>query len=184
MKKITLILLTIFFAVTFTSCRKLDGYDPSPEPVLPVVSSEGRNTFGFMFGSEVWTHNVYTTSLPILSSTYSTSVSSSTLVMVCRRKSPRYSGSIDAFYLRFAAPDFGTGNFPLNSSNSAATASVTMADKTERAYELHNAGLITFIRWDLKNRIASGTFSLELKDVHSGDIVAVTDGRFDVKFKN
>ncbi|MFS4483930.1 hypothetical protein ACKGJY_12995 [Hyunsoonleella sp. 2307UL5-6] len=47
-----------------------------------------------------------------------------------------------------------------------------------------NTGFITFIRFDDTNNIMSGTFQFEAKEITTGQIISITNGRFDLTFTN
>ncbi|RZJ19048.1 MAG: hypothetical protein EON51_17115 [Acinetobacter sp.] len=181
MKNLALIMLTSCLFALALSCRKLNPYNPNPAPVLPPISAEGRNTFGFMFGNEVWAPNFYSASA-ILYASYSSMNGGPRLSIVCLRKSTRNAKGVDDFTLQYFSSSIGLGTYPLNSSTCKAMAYILLPDNKEREYQLEDVGTITFSRWDIVNKIVSGTFSMTLKDALSGEKVTVTQGRFDVKF--
>ncbi|TCC88648.1 hypothetical protein EZ428_18600 [Pedobacter frigiditerrae] len=181
MRNLKLIILASAFIILALSCKKFSPYDPNPKPVLPPISAEGRNTFGLMFGSEVWTPNFYSASA-ILSANYPGILSNPRLHIVCLRKSTRTIGKIDDFTLEYFSSNISVGTYPLNTNNSKIVAIVKFPDNKEKEYQLEDTGTITFSRWDMGNKIASGTFSMTLKDATSGEKVSITEGRFDLKF--
>lgn len=182
MKKLLLILFSAYSLIFALSCKKLVIYDPDAEPVLPVISADGRNTFGLMFGNEVWVPHL--SSLPALSANFGAPFGSpSRLIINCNRKSTR-TNAIDDFTLQYFSSDIIPGTYQLNSSTSKVVVNLSYPDNKVREYQLHGDGTITFSRWDLVNKIASGTFSMTLKEVVSGEKVSITQGRFDVKLSN
>lgn len=47
-----------------------------------------------------------------------------------------------------------------------------------------NPGTLTITRFDPINFIISGTFSFKAKEIYTGEIVEITDGRFDMQYTN
>lgn len=180
MKKNLLILLTACCLMSAFSCKK-KFYDPDAPPLLPEISSEGRHTFGFMFGKDVWVPNF--SSLPALSANYSASSGKPRLYIICRTNSTRTNG-IDDFTLEYFNSNITPGTYPIDNLTAKVVVNISYPGDKTREYRLDEVGTITFSRWDLVNRIASGTFSMTLKDVASGEKVSITQGRFDVKLSN
>lgn len=46
------------------------------------------------------------------------------------------------------------------------------------------SGYINFSKFDTENNIMSGTFQFEAEEINSGEIITITDGRFDLTFTN
>lgn len=178
MKK-SIILISIFFAVlAMSSCKKKKI---TSETSLPPISQEGKNTFGFMLGNEVWVPgNFISLGYPSLSASYTTVYG---INMVCRRISPIASTSRDDLYFKFLTPNLSVGTYNLDHSNSEIILSVLQRDGSNKEFLLHNNGQLTISRFDLANNIVSGTFSFEAKEETKGEIVKVTQGRFDVQLK-
>ncbi len=181
MKKLILLIIASCLLCTVISCGKIDVYEPNAPATLPPISAEGRNTFGFMFGNEVWTPNLYTTSFPTLSADYSTTGTAPGLNITCRRKNTRSTTFSDNFYLKIKSTNLSAGTYPLSNTNCSVEVDLAMSDNTKREY-LFDEGSIDFSRWDLTNKIASGTFTIMVKEKTTGEKIALSDGRFDVKF--
>lgn len=45
-------------------------------------------------------------------------------------------------------------------------------------------GILTITRFDPVNFIISGTFSFKAKEINTGEIVEITEGRFDMQYTN
>lgn len=178
MKK-SIILISIFFVVlAMSSCKKKKT---TPVPSLPPISQEGKNTFGFMFGNEVWVPgNFISLGYPSLSGSFTSGYG---INMICRRISPIASTSRDDLYFKFLNPNPSVGTYNLDNSNSEIILSVLQREGSNKEFLLHNNGQLTISRFDLANNIVSGTFSFEAKEKTTGEIVKVTQGRFDIQFK-
>ncbi len=177
-KSLTLILVSISIITVF-SCKKKEII--VPEPTLPEISSSGLNTFGFMFAKEVWTPNLLVSTL---SANYGMQGDGVKLNLFCRRKSQQNLKTSDTFNLKYTSPDITLGTHELNDANCKIEVETISADNRTREYVLAGKGSITFIRWDPKNRIGSGTFSFNVKETTSGETVAITEGRFDMVLGN
>ncbi|TXD81051.1 hypothetical protein ESY86_19500 [Subsaximicrobium wynnwilliamsii] len=46
------------------------------------------------------------------------------------------------------------------------------------------SGVINFLKLDTENQIMSGTFEFEAEEINTGEIITVSDGRFDLTFVN
>lgn len=83
MKKSIILISIFFFVFAMSSCKKKKV---TPEISLPSISKEGKNTFGFMFGNEVWLPgNFVSLGYPSLSGSYASGYG---INMICRRVSP------------------------------------------------------------------------------------------------
>ena len=175
MKKSLFLILIFFSLITFSSCKKKEVIEPAP--TLPEITQLGLNTFGFMFSNEVWTPNLLVSTL---SANYGMQGDEVKLNLFCRRKSPQNQKTSDLFNLKYTNPDISTGTYELNEQNCKIDVETISADNHAKGYKLDGKGSITFIRWDLKNRIGSGTFTLTVKEETTGETVAITKGRFDM----
>jgi hypothetical protein len=45
-------------------------------------------------------------------------------------------------------------------------------------------GIVTFTKFDTQNQIMSGTFEFQVQEITTGEIINITDGRFDLTFSN
>jgi hypothetical protein len=89
----------------------------------------------------------------------------------------------------------GEGTFNINKSNcqngleanNNININCRVYDDTEQIYKwycsIENAGKLTITRYDLNNRIISGTFNCTMQNKENPkDIIEITDGRFDIKW--
>lgn len=73
------------------------------------------------------------------------------------------------------------GQYDLDASNSTVELSLYEKDGTLSEFVLEGRGTLTLNRFDLIERIASGTFSFSAKEKTTKAIVKATSGRFDLK---
>ncbi|MBO9674144.1 MAG: hypothetical protein J7577_11910 [Sphingobacteriaceae bacterium] len=179
MKKSCILILISFSLLILSSCKKKEIV--VPEPTLPEITQSGLNTFGFMFKNEVWTPNLL---FLTLSANYGMEGDAVKLNLFCRRKSPQNQNTSDFFNLKYTNPDISTGTYELNEQNCKIDLETILADNHAKEYSLYGKGSITFIRWDLKNRIGAGTFTLTVREKTTGETVAITQGRFDMVLGN
>lgn len=180
MKNHLLILLTACCLISALSCKK-KVYDPVAPPLLPEISSDGRNSFGLMFGNEVWVKGF--SLYPTLTANYGSPFGSPVrFYLSCSRSSTR-TKVFDNFTLEYFNLNITPGTYPIDNLTAKVVVDVSYPGDKTREYGL-DVGTITFSRWDLVNRVASGTFSMTLKDVASGEKVSITQGRFDVKLSS
>jgi hypothetical protein len=172
------LLVLLMVSLSMYSCKKRRQVKPQ----LPAITQEGKNTFGYMFGNEFWLPaNSITLAYPNLSARYTPE---SGLMIECRRQNPN-SRELprDYMFIAFNKPDLKPGEYELNDTNTRLTIGITTASNTHKEYALNNTGNLTITSIDLVNNIASGTFSFQLKETTTGEIVNVTQGRFDLKIK-
>jgi hypothetical protein len=186
MKRLIILFLISCSLLTITSCKKKNII--IPEPTLPAVTQEGLNTFGFMFGKELWIPlsglAAINPGFPALSAKYSTHTSGLVLEFECRRQSPVSQDFRDAFFFQYKNSSLATGTYDLDAANCRVDVVVTKADKGGKEFVLIDKGSITITRWDIKNRIGSGTFSMSLREKTTGETLSITQGRFDVMLGN
>jgi hypothetical protein len=100
------------------------------------------------------------------------------------KKKPDHSNLADAFFMRYTNSNITTDTYELNDGNCRIDASVSNAGKSIKIFNLVSTGTLTISRWDLKNKIGSGTFSMRIKEKNTGEIISISEGRFDVVLEN
>lgn len=174
MKKLFILFLIALISCTFYSCKK--NVNVRVVEKLPEVTQDGRHTFGFMFGDEVW--------IPFRTEGLSANFGTiSSLQLLCKRENVLGSFPHDSFSLDLSLPNPGVGEFELNKSNTDILLYVIQKDKKIKGYRFHEKGVLKITRWDKVNLVASATFSFDLKEESTGEVIKVTDGRFDLKLK-
>lgn len=161
----------------FSSCKD----DEQDQNVLPEATQSGKNTAGALINGKVW---VATTKKINQPGTYCEKLNNNYyLIKLDLRKDPeRYTESID---LIVSIP-----NLEINQTYKVVNqtpddgynyASYTSNDKVSYSSNSNNTGRIKITRLDLQNQIVSGTFEFKAED-SNGNIVTITEGRFDKKF--
>ena len=161
-KTITIVLLITLSA---HSCEK-----EKSEPTLPPETKEGKNSFGCYINDKLfrWQRGSAGFANPSLAANYKKSTQSLVISASSRTGSVR---------LRVLNPgvrkiipqsvEYTTGRY---------------------TYEAQNTGEIFFTRFDLNNRIISGTFACEIQiyddDGNVKETIKFTQGRFDIKMRD
>lgn len=174
MKKLYLFIISVFLLGTFHSCRKSQSMVPVQK--LPEITQEGKHTLGFMFGDEIW--------LPFRTEGLSANFGKiSSLQLLCKRENVLGSFPHDSFSLDLTLPNPGVGEFVLDKSNTDILLYVIQNDRKIKGYRFHEQGTLKITRWDRANLIASAIFSFDLIGDDTGEIIKVSQGRFDLKLK-
>lgn len=174
MKRLFLLIVIVFLLSPFHSCRKTQDIIPAQK--LPEATQEGKHTLGFLFGDEIW--------LPFRTDGLSANFGkTSSLQLLCKRENALGSFPLDRFSLDLSLPNPGVGEFELNKSNTDILLYVIQKDKKIKGYRFHEKGMLKITRWDRANLIASAIFSFDLIEDGTGEIIKVSQGRFDLKLK-
>ncbi|KHJ36919.1 hypothetical protein PBAC_28960 [Pedobacter glucosidilyticus] len=161
-KKTTIILLLLSIGLSSMQCIK--KYE-EPQPTLPAETQTGANTFGCVVNGEVW--------LPRSNFPYSslTAVIQYDILDLVSRQGNKSAVSL-------AIRDLAsTGAYLIQ--DQIIFASYSYSDKFYKADE----GTITITKYDKLNQIISGRFWFNAEN-SNGEIIHVTDGRFDLKYSN
>lgn len=158
-------------ALSLLACK---DREPNPD-VLPEATQTGANTGGALVDGKVWVAKVenigpYTGGLANL---YNAENGKYTARIFLRSPS-----SAESIWIDIKSDyDFTLTTYPLfNNTDNRGLFSNYYTDS-------QNTGTITFTRFDKVNHIFSGTFSFKAKD-NNGNVVNITNGRFDKKFTN
>ncbi|SDF17521.1 DUF6252 family protein [Epilithonimonas hungarica] len=173
-----LLFFTLLSIGLLSSCKD----DEQDQNVLPEATQSGKNTAGALINGKVW---VATTKKLNSNNdgTYCEKLNENYLIKLDLRKNPdRYTESI---YLIVSIP-----NLEINQTYEVINqtpddgynyATYISNDKVSYSSNPNNSGRIKITRLDLQNQIVSGTFEFKAKD-SNGNIVTITEGRFDKKF--
>ncbi|TZF85785.1 hypothetical protein FW774_01560 (plasmid) [Pedobacter sp. BS3] len=140
-----------FLLFTNMKCKK----DKNSLNTLPPITTEGKDTFGCMFGNELWLR-AYTLTIgyPDLDAHFT---EEGGLYIVCSR----YRDGIpyeDDMRIRFTNSPMQEGTYILNASNTSIDIWVYQKDGTGKEYKFDNAGTLKLTRFDVVNKIVSGEF--------------------------
>jgi hypothetical protein len=150
------------------------------EPTLPPITQEGRNTIGFKVNGKVW--------VPEVKSGWSPTP----LEKLC---TDLY-GDANTFYIdanRFIVGSEPTNGlfFKIENLNSTGeyfgTTNLVMLRYSygEKGYSpiLDKPAELKITKLDTENKIISGTFYFTATEDITGEVVTITDGRFDIKYR-
>lgn len=169
------LILASILTLCFFSCKDRES-DPN---VLPEATQSGKNTAGALVDGKVW---IATTEFIYPKGTYCENFGNKTKIALdLRQIKNKGSNSIEIIAV--------IEGFELNKT-------YTISENPEVGYNFANytngngvsfltnpnyTGKIKITRLDLQNQIVSGTFEFKAVD-DNGNIVNITDGRFDKKF--
>jgi len=194
MKKTILKTLLIFTLLNLYNCNN-DDNEPGFTPTLPAITQTGANTFGAYIDGKLLTPRdgsggIYGT--PKGMAYWGTSDFSYNEIDVDDRKSEK--GGLIRMHI-LALHQNREGTYTINESNcqgdidSPVNTNIycRVYDYTEQIFKwycsIENAGTLTITRYDLANRIVSGTFSCSMQNKDdSSEIIEITQGRFDMKW--
>lgn len=166
---IQLLSFSILLLLSF-SCKK---------DKLPKATQEGKNTFGCKVDGEIYIAQIqgisFSGAKPVTVNNFQTN--GFILSTIDSRTGESYSKRvlIQLPYLQT------TGKYQLGSSSSYGQYEFNYSPGPNYQTDATHTGTVTITRCDLTNQIYSGTFSFTAIDNNTGQVVKVTDGRFDVK---
>jgi hypothetical protein len=172
--KRSLILLCIFFVLS--SCKKTKEEKPVE---LPPITQTGAGTIGFMLGSEIWVPNTMFSTVPHYYTQYAEAEGK--FILVFERISINKPSLVEHMTISLNKKNLSIGQHDLDASNSTIELSKYEKSGTLSEFVLEGKGILTLNRFDLNERIASGTFSFGAKEKTTNFIVKATSGRFDLK---
>ncbi len=76
-----------------------------------------------------------------------------------------------------SSSDFAPGDYVLDDKENSR--GYYMTSGTSYITDADNKGVLTITKFDKANKIISGTFSFKSRYYYTGEVVTVTDGRFD-----
>ena len=150
-----------FLLTTGMQCKKSSE---TPKEVLPDETQTGKGTFGCLVNGEIW--------LPKGNFPYAG------LTSIIQFGGFQIMASKDKQYISIAKnPIEKAGEFPLNTFDKDA-----LFTNKEDEYKCIE-GILTITKYDKTNQIISGSFWFNAKN-SSGEIIKITEGRFDDKYTN
>lgn len=186
-------LLLVLTIITTLSCCNND--DDTFTPTLPPITQTGANTFGCYIDGNLLTprDGTGTFNVPDRGMIFWGSPSNTDNELAIRDFKSGTGGLIDIHIFDFHQN--GEGSFIINESNCEdgidANDNINIRcrwlDAATQTYKWYcsteNAGTLIITRYDLANRIVSGTFSCIVKNRDDpSDIIEITEGRFDIKW--
>jgi hypothetical protein len=184
MKQVRLLLLIIVSANIFAACKK-DKTEPTELSKLPAATQTGANTFGCLVNGKAWVANNgcrYLCTPPFLLN-YSASnggmISMSAELVTSNYSTQRISIFLDStnYKTQFNGINKNHVSFSFSNNNipSPPCRSIFSTDSNTNVL-----GNIRFTKYDLSNKIISGTFEFTLS-VQGCETIIITEARFDKK---
>jgi len=181
MKNLILLLFTTF---TLSCCNKDDDNKPKTElEKLPPATQTGAQTFGCLIDGVAFVPPKFGQNAPnafyqLVNGAYTLGINASTgggsqmkSINIGCLDMPLL--SVNNFFLK----EFEMGNY-FGEYRKAAGFEFDGSSFTT------NPGNLVITRFDASNFIISGTFSFKAKDIYTGEIVEITNGRFDMQYTN
>lgn len=168
-------LLVLF---TLISCTK-DETTRNPLDQLPPMTTSGKNTIGCLVNGEPFTDSgLMTNFYQFINGEFFLGINWEQRVAGNWKD-----GNINL--RRVSIIEGQTYKLNINSiRNDFTGGSAKYSFRKEGEYETNPNyfGTITFIRFDTKNQIMSGTFEFQAQEITTGEIINITNGRFDLTF--
>jgi hypothetical protein len=180
MKNIAIILASLLI---LTGCKK-------SVDALPDATQTGANTFGLKLNGQYWVPQTFAgINAPNLSAQLS-GPNLNDLVITAQNFASEPTETQFTLYVKNIT---GPGTYPLNETTGiypGASASYAYYVKrkinplNEWMTSTQNTGVVTITKWDMPNKIVSGTFEFNAGSTDaSAGIISVADGRFDVRLQ-
>jgi len=199
LKKVNnLILLLIVLSLSMTSCKDDDNEDVFT-PTLPPITQTGANTFGCYIDGKLLVprNGEGTFNSPSPGAMYYGSGDIPTDYNASLTINDYKGGNAGLLQLNIENVQNGIGDYLIKESNCQEwvggnpppTINLLCRWKDEQTGEIkiycsiENTGVLKITRYDIPNRIISGTFSCSAVNRDDpNDIIEITDGRFDFKW--
>jgi hypothetical protein len=196
-------LFILFFSVIalfacLTSCQKDDTSSPPLPDELPPITQTGEQTFGCLFNGEVWVPKHYSNSIvnpPVVlqASWDQQNQGNGKRFIVNAQRTRKDDNSPREHIILYANTDSIESKLFLDVSFVVDSLSKSGSYYTYQAYRnapysvyssvKNKNSFICFSSFDTINRIASGTFSIDLLNIEDNqDTISIREGRFDVRF--
>jgi len=149
---------------------------PDPEPELPPITHEGKNTFGCLINGEVWLPDV--TDGSIIDHKLTIDITSNSFNI----KAQLVKNKKDEWFFIYVTEGFiGVGNYYLNNIKPGIAFYNNFINHYDFQTDSNFTGNIIITTYDIQNRIFAGTFSFFAHSQTSDSTISITDGRFDIK---
>lgn len=174
-----LFLLPMLYIIVFSSCKKSNTPVLTELEKLPPITQTGANTFGCLLNGKAWLPKdnfgqptfeldvdpTFGNGIFVLSAVRYETGSNSTSFSI---------GSV-------ACTNSGNYNIELPNQNFSYSSTLLGCSFTHNSNNVYRKGSFTITRYDLANRIFSGTFDFTIYKQGCGDTLYFTNGRFDKK---
>jgi hypothetical protein len=180
MKNIAIVLTTFLI---LTGCKK-------SVDALPDATQTGANTFGLKVNGQFWVPQTFAgINAPTLDAQLSGSTLNDLMITAQNFASEPTETQFNLYIKNITGPgtyqlNETTNIYPGASSSYAYYVKRKINPLNEWITSAQNTGTVTITKWDMSNKIVSGTFEFNAGSLDaSAGTVNVTDGRFDVKLQ-
>ncbi|WP_299211403.1 hypothetical protein [uncultured Dokdonia sp.] len=178
MKTYTLLLFTLL-TITVSSCKNDDDNTP-PIEQLPEATQEGLGTFGCLINGQAFVET------GTFFNTFYQQVDGEFFFGITGEFEDKNPSAIAMGTNQRTIEEGETLNLKLNESGNAyARVFFSPSENNfQSAFtdEQENTGTLTITKLDFENGIVSGTFEMNMIDPFTGEVVTITEGRFDTLF--
>ncbi len=178
--------LLLMACLSLSSCFK-PKFTDDPASTLPPITTEGKNTFGFNLDGTLWVPAGHTLSL---SKILCVSYNGTGLSITIKRDNGNSTNTLQYDGFSFGIQNLtagGVGTYNMTDPNIYVhTVSVDIwSEQAPSGSALVQyatvSGTVTISRFDVAANVVSGTFAMDVKNLSTGVIRHITDGRFDVQ---
>lgn len=159
------------------SCHKDRDQDSD---VLPAATQSGANTGGALVNGNVWVSKIEKSSIVVGENNtiykYTNEYPNPYSLTIHLRNINNLTGNNIMINLK-SNSDFAPGDYILNETENSS--GYYYSSSTFYVTDSDNKGVLTITKFDKANKIISGTFSFKCKYYYTGEVVNITDGRFD-----
>jgi len=162
---------------TLLSCHKDRDQDSD---VLPVATQSGANTGGALVNGKIWVSKIEKSSIVVGENNtiykHTNEYPNPYSLTIHLRNINNLTGNNITIRLK-SSSDFVPGDYELNEIENSTGDYFTSG--IFYFTDADNKGVLTITKFDKVNKIVSGTFSFKCRYYYTGEIVNITDGRFD-----
>ena len=166
------------FYIFFCSCEK--NSTPNPMPQLPPITMDGKNTFGCKVNGDIFLpYKPFgdLTTGPILNFYYT---AAKELYIAARANQITYFESVKVYAI---CPDTGIFNIVIKPGDDVFYSNKSGEYHDYELSDSNSYNLIRILKLDTLKYIIAGTFQFTGYDPIKKDSVYITEGRFDIKYK-
>lgn len=175
------ILLLLSSVLLFSGCKK-------SVDALPEATQTGANTFGLKLNGSFWVPQEFAgINTPILKAQLTGANINDLMITAQNFASEPTETQFNLYVKNITGPatyllDQTTDIFPNATASYAYHVKRKINPLNEWITSAQNTGTVTITRWDVTNKIVSGTFEFKAGSLdNSTDPITVSEGRFDVK---
>lgn len=178
-------ILWVTFATLFCTCKKDDQDCP---PDLPCATQVGANTFGCYINGKPWVAEIayylLDPTLHKIEAEYDETGYGNDFQNRLRITASKYDSVTSGFMTFYIWPVVGIGSLNSGTHYFSASGNISDLSISQGVFAIDLDTIMDYTlkitHWDVEANTMSGLFSF--RGISSTDTVAITDGRFDVKY--